>query len=228
MHALDGIATFHFVTGTHEMPVPHGMEGVYGNPPHYTFFTDYSVEYAEESIDFERIAELDESSEDKLRKFIPADKMAASKMGYQKDIDRLKDIIREEGPFQAIFGFSLGSVVGGNLILDNLKRNRAKGLECDFKLAIFASGLPPCNFEEGGMLLADSHGEVFPMPTCHIIGSDDPMIDFYLALYNLCNQDKAVLFDHGKGHRLVWNPVAVNSLAEVLSGMIREVEAGGQ
>ena len=54
-----------------------------------------------------------------------------------------------EYPFEAIFRIMIGSqhpLVGGNLILDNLKRSIAKGLDCDFKVAIFDSGLLPCNF----------------------------------------------------------------------------------
>ena len=227
MCALDGIATFHFVTGTYEMPVPHGLEGVFGAPPHYTFFMEWSIRYAQESINLERIRELGETPEDVMRNLLPTDRPVASKARYLEDIDRLNQVIEREGPFQAIFGFSIGALVAGNLILDNLRQSKAKGRECDFKLAIFACGLPPCNFEEGGVLLADSHGEVFPMPTCHIFGSDDPLIDFSLALYNLCNQEKAIIFDHGKGHRLVWNPPTVSALAELLSRAIREIEAGG-
>lgn len=229
MRALDGIATFHFVTGTDEMPVPRGLEGVFGAPPHYTFFMEWSVRYAEELIDVERIRELGDTPEDVMRNFLPTHRPAAAKARYLEDIDRLNQVIEREGPFQAIFGFSIGALVAGNLILDNLRRSKAKGRECDFQLAIFACGLPPCNLEEGGgVLLADSHGQVFPMPTYHIIGSDDPLIDFSLALYNLCDQEKAIMFDHGKGHRLVWNPATVSALAEMLSRAIREIEAGGE
>lgn len=228
MCALDGIATFHFVTGTYEMPVPRGLEGIFGASPHYTFFMDWSVRYAQETIDLDRIRELGETPEDVMRNFLPTDRPEASKARYLEDVDRLNQVIEREGPFQAVFGFSIGALVAGNLILDNLRRSKAKGRECDFKLAIFACGLPPCNFEEGGVLLVDSHGEVFPMPTCHIIGSNDPLIDFSLALYNLCNQEKAMIFDHGKGHRLVWNAATVSALAELLSRAIREIEAGGE
>ncbi len=228
VYALEGIATFHFVSGTYEIPEPKAMPEFHGNPPFYTFFCDFSVRQAEESIDFERIGELGENPEERMRNLFPAEKNVTSERGYLEDIDRLNEVIEREGPFQAIFGFSLGSLVAGNLLLDNLKRSKAKGLECDFKLAIFAGGLPPCDFEHGGLLLADTNGEVFPMPTCHVIGSDDPMIDFWLALYNLCSQDKAVIFDHGQGHQLVWDATTLTRLAEVLTGMIKEVEAGGE
>ncbi len=228
VYALDGIATFHFVTGTYEIPEPQAMHDFHGNPPYYTFFADFSVRYVEDSVNFERIGELGDNPEERMRNIFPAEKRPASDRGYLADIDRLNEVIQREGPFQAIFGFSIGSLVAGNLLLDNLKRSKANGRQCDFKLAIFASGLPPCDFEQGGLLLADAHGEVFPMPTCHVIGSDDPMIDFSLALYNLCSQDKAVIFDHGHGHQLIWSSASLSKLAEVLGGMIKEIEAGGE
>ncbi|KAL8854153.1 MAG: hypothetical protein Q9221_001075 [Calogaya cf. arnoldii] len=57
--------------------------------------------------------------------------------------------------------------------------------------------------EDGGMFLSDVYREIFGIPTFHIIGSSDPLIDFALALYNMCDQNKARLFDHGRGHQLV-------------------------
>lgn len=49
-------------------------------------------------------------------------------------------------------------------------------------------------------MLADESGEVIDIPTCHIVGCDDPYIDGAMALYSMCDQDSAELFDHGSGH----------------------------
>ena len=56
----------------------------------------------------------------------------------------------------------------------------------------------------GGLLLADTDGIVFQLPTIHVIGSMDPLLDCALALYNVCDPDTAEIFDHGRGHQLIW------------------------
>ena len=121
-----------------------------------------------------------------------------------EDIDRLKKLLDSEGSFDAVLGFSHGACIEAALLHDNITRSRDKGVASMFKMGIFLCGTPPCNLVEAGLLLADTAGQVFQLPTVHITGSADPLIDFALALYNLCNPDTAEMFDHGRGHQLIW------------------------
>lgn len=45
------------------------------------------------------------------------------------------------------------------------------------------------------LLLSDECEDEIDIPTCHIVGCADPWLQGSLALYNLCNDDLATLFD---------------------------------
>ena len=49
-------------------------------------------------------------------------------------------------------------------------------------------------------VLADEESNVIDVPTCHIVGCKDPYLHGAMALFSMCDEDKATLFDHGKGH----------------------------
>jgi hypothetical protein len=54
------------------------------------------------------------------------------------------------------------------------------------------------------------------VPTCHIVGCKDPYIDGAMALYAMCDEDTATLFDHGKGHTLPRDAQTVQELAAAI------------
>lgn len=54
------------------------------------------------------------------------------------------------------------------------------------------------------------------MPTCHIVGCKDPYIHGAMALYAMCDEDTATLFDHGKGHTVPRDGQTVKELAEAI------------
>ena len=56
--------------------------------------------------------------------------------------------------------------------------------------------------DRGGVLLADETDETVHVPTIHIVGSGDPYLQGAMGLYNLFDEDTAILFDHGKGHTI--------------------------
>ena len=206
VHGLeeDGVATFRFVQGTYEVPPPRGYAEFFGPPPHYSFCTDFSVADMEVHGISQFSEQIGDTPEDTIRNLLPLNMIKVNKEGYLEDMERLNQILESEGPFDAVLGFSHGACVAATLLDDNMRRSKAQGIPSMFKMGIFLCGLPPYNMEQGGMLLADVDGEVFKLPTIHVIGSSDPLIDCALALYNLCDPDTAVLFDHGKGHQLIW------------------------
>lgn len=200
----DGAAEFRFVQGTHKVPAPQGYTEYFGPPPHYSFCTDFNVEDLERtglSQDSEQIGDTPEAT---MRNLFSIEMVAVNKEGYMHDMNWLNKLLDAEGPFDAVLGFSLGAAVAATLLIDNIRRSRDSGVPSMFKMAIFMCGSPPFDLEHSGLLLADTAGQVLQLPTVHVIGSADPLIDFALALYNLCDQDVAEIFDHGRGHQLIW------------------------
>jgi hypothetical protein len=65
-------------------------------------------------------------------------------------------------------------------------------------------------------LLADECEDIVDVPTCHIVGCNDPYIQGAMALYGMCDEDTATLFDHGKGHTVPRDAKTVQELASVI------------
>lgn len=200
----DGTAQFHFVQGTHRVPPPRGYEEYFGPPPHYSFYTNCSVEDLERRGFSQDSEQIGDTPEETLRNLSSSDTAEFNKEGYVQDLDRLNKLLDSEGPFDAVLGFSLGACIAATLLDDNIRKSREKGVPSMFKMGIFLCGCPPFDLRDSGLLLADTAGQVFQLPTVHVIGSADPLIDFALALYNLCDPDTADIFDHGRGHQLIW------------------------
>lgn len=76
-----------------------------------------------------------------------------------------------------------------------------------------------------GIILADQSEDLIDIPTCHVVGAGDPYLHGSMALYNVCDEDNAMFFDHGKGHTL---PRDQRTLKE-LGNVVREIidRAGG-
>ena len=192
---------FHFVQGNYEAPAPRGYTEYFGPPPHYNFHPNTPVEVFERTgVDHEQ--QIGDTPEETMRNFFPR---AKSKIeDFQQDLDHFNTILNSEGPFDAVLGFSHGACIAATLLEDNIRKSRASGVPSMFKMGIFLCGVPPYNMRTGGFLLVDTDGIVFQLPTIHVIGSMDPLIDCALALYNLCDPDFAEIFDHGRGHQLIW------------------------
>lgn len=89
-----------------------------------------------------------------------------------------------------------------------------------FQFAIFFAGWPPVRMHKDSVecLLADECDTVIDVPTCHIVGCNDPYIHGAMALFGLCEEDTAALFDHGKGHTV---PRDARTIQELTSAMER-------
>ena len=55
------------------------------------------------------------------------------------------------------------------------------------------------------------------------MGTMDPFLAAGMLLYNLCDSNSAILFDHVKGHQTVWEPKIVKSLVEEIREQIAEI-----
>jgi hypothetical protein len=49
-----------------------------------------------------------------------------------------------------------------------------------------------------------------------------------MALFNVCNPDNAILFDHAKGHTLPRDKDTVTELCDTLRDMMADIRASGQ
>lgn len=57
-----------------------------------------------------------------------------------------------------------------------------------------------------------------------IVGSLDPYLDGSMALYNVCDPDTAVIFDHAKGHTLPREKRLVKELGDTIREMISRTQ----
>lgn len=74
-------------------------------------------------------------------------------------------------------------------------------------------------------LLADECEDVIDIPTCHIVGCNDPYIHGAMALYTMCDEDTAILFDHGKGHTIPRDPRTISELSSAIETTLKKPEA---
>ena len=128
-------------------------------------------------------------------------------------LDPLHRILEEEGPFHGVLGYSEGASVAATLLVSNQRRCEAQGIENTLTNAIFFSGAPPLDPDGEALLLADRCGQVIEARTIHVLSASDPFLHGCLALYNVCNEERAQIFDHGKGHLVPREPRVVKDFS---------------
>ena len=139
-------------------------------------------------------------------------------------IEDLRRTMDEEGDIEGIIGYSEGAMIAASFLLDEQRRCRERGIEQKIKCAIFIAGWPPKDSRHGQVVLSDETEDTIEIPTCHVMGALDPMIHGPMALYNLCDQDQAEVFDHGYGHLVPREERTVKELSQVVRNMISSVK----
>lgn len=96
----------------------------------------------------------------------------------------------------------------------------------DLQYGIFFAGWPPVSVEgdTARCLLADECEDVIDVPTCHIVGCNDPYIHGAMALYSMCDEDTATLFDHGKGHTVPRDARTISELSSAIKTTLKKGE----
>ncbi len=140
-------------------------------------------------------------------------------------VKKIHKTMDEEGDVEGIIGYSEGAMIAASFILDEQRRSRDEGIEPRVKCAVFISGWPPIDSNTGLLVLSDETEDVIDIPTCHVIGALDQMIHGAMALYNLCDPDRAELFDHGHGHLVPREERTVKELGQVVRTMIASAKA---
>ncbi|KAK4068809.1 uncharacterized protein Triagg1_7169 [Trichoderma aggressivum f. europaeum] len=147
--------------------------------------------------------------------------------------DQLLEMLRErEGQFDGILAFSESAALAAALIIRHARENpfKAEGL---FRFAIFICGLAPFDHETLGVAggpLASKPARVKPddkksaeehlinIPTYHVMGSEDELYPYGLALYNCCDPEMAIKTIHRGGHE-------IPSQVELVKEMTRNINA---
>ncbi len=221
----DGTASFHFIHGTIEVAIPSDQEEFHGPASHRRFIESVSQNVSDEEacmVYFDN--ETDSSTpEHKYRDMIKALQPKSSDR-IQSVMDQLNEVMRTDGPFDGIIGYSEGGTVAATFIVDHFRQCAIMKIQPQLRCAVFISGGPPYNSDGTELYLADECGQIITIPTCHIMGSNDRQISGVLALYHLCNEKLATLVDHGRAHRLPNDPRLYQLMIKGIRNLIARTE----
>lgn len=220
--AKPGSVGFHLTQGTIDATPPKGFENYFGPPPILRFLKFEGVE----NMDMmERLRDFPEerTAEHTLRKLLP-EGIGPVKKSLINALEALYRTMDEFGPFDGVLGYSEGATIAATLLIDERKRCEAAGIEPSLKCAIFFAGWPPLMVDRDTLVLNDTDDEVIDVPTLHVIGSSDPYLAGVMALYNVCDSDSRMMFDHGQGHIIVREEKTLKELAVKVHQLIRECE----
>ena len=154
-----------------------------------------------------------------MRELLPAGEEGV-RSSVRKALDAVYRTMDEYGPFDGICAYPEGTVMAGSLILDELRRYETEGRPRQIKMAVFFAGWPPLRPDSDELLLADTCEDLIDVPSLHCIGAGDPYVQGARALFDVCDPDSAILFDHGKGHIIPRDAQTLKELSSAIRGMI--------
>lgn len=186
---------------------PVGESDFFGPGPHFRFYHHNGLdEVVLKGGLIQNVGPNAITDEDKMRNFLPVAHYPTPG-SVSAVIDYLYRVVATEGPFEGIMGLSEGSNVAATFLAEDIRRCELDGKKSMFKAAVFFCGSPPLSGDGKSLLLADVLDRpALRLHTYHVIGSNDPMLHASMALLNVCDPDKTLLFDHGKGHQISWEP----------------------
>ncbi|KAB8233969.1 hypothetical protein ETB97_003940 [Aspergillus alliaceus] len=185
----DNTATFHFLEGEVDSIPGPGISGYYDGP-YYSYYK------------FPRsISDNGKEEESMLDAY-----------------DRLYDAFDEEGPFDGVLGFSHGGTLAAGFLIHHAKLHPQE--PPPFRCAIFINSLPPFRMNPGEDPVIDPDLEGYiNIPTVNIGGAQDPLLEYSLALHQLCNPALSTWVVHSKGHDIPADKKNVSSLAAAIRAL---------
>ncbi|GKZ35680.1 hypothetical protein AbraIFM66950_006428 [Aspergillus brasiliensis] len=209
--------SFHFITGSYPATPPLGYEDFFGPPPHYRFIPCDGTKQSDKLRDRFRHLPRGPTPEETMRA-IAQEGEAITPDSVRKTVSTLFGILEEHPEIDGVLGFSEGVAVAASLLLEEERLVQDEGKPRQLKYGIFISGWPPIRPDGDRVIgcLADECEDMIEVPTCHIIGTNDPYVDGTTALYAVCHPDTAILFDHGKGHTVPRDVKTMSEAAEVI------------
>ncbi|KAB8075100.1 serine hydrolase-domain-containing protein [Aspergillus leporis] len=215
----DNSMSFTFTQGEVPCQIPEKFLAHYGPEPHLQFIARRARFAAvERAID-------NATAEEKMR--LSLQNLQPLDGSVDAALEKVFRLIDKEGPFDGVIGHSEGTAMAATVLLEERRRFRETGRPQQLKCAILFNGFPPLIPGENRYLLADEgrdtlgYGDLFiNVPTLHVLGSLDPWVYGSLALYNVCRNDKAILFDHGGGHSVPRDARTIRELGQIVREMI--------
>ncbi|KAG5950605.1 hypothetical protein E4U53_004769 [Claviceps sorghi] len=220
--------SFKWITGQHEAIPPAGFEDYFGRGPLYRFIPFDGIEALDDILHKLDEFPQGETAEDTIRQLLESGGSTKYSLeGARASINYILDAVRADPEIEGILGFSEGAVTAASAILEEKRLWEEEGIPRQLKCGIFFGGWPPLSLKGGecNVLLADESEETIDIPTCHVVGCDDPYIDGAMALYSMCDQDSADLFDHGNGHFIPREPQTLTELSANVAELIEKAEA---
>ncbi|KAL9110634.1 MAG: hypothetical protein Q9227_004811 [Pyrenula ochraceoflavens] len=164
------------------------------------------------------------TAEDTLRKLAPEGVANYDFPPIRPCLNYIYEQIEREGDVGGVVGYSEGAMIAATLLFDQERRHLETGRPRRLKVGLFFNGWPAMDPDEKGVLLADETEEVVHLPSIHVIGSGDPYLQGAMSLYNLFDEDAAVLFDHAKGHTIPRDTRTIKELGDTIREAIHRGE----
>ncbi|KAK7431024.1 hypothetical protein QQZ08_002554 [Neonectria magnoliae] len=232
-------STFKWINGGHGATPPPGFANYFGTPPLFRFMEYDGVEGLDDMLVKIRNFPEGMTPEDAIRRLLGEEEMftgdavrgALSRLLETIDADPEIDAccysLSITSTWSGILGYSEGATTAATLVLEERRRFEKDGTPRRIKCAVFFAGWPPVRLHEDNRvqcLLADECEDMIDIPTCHIVGCNDPYIQGAMALYSMCVEDVALLFDHGKGHTVPRDQRTVRELATAICNTVAKAE----
>lgn len=209
---------FYFFNGTHEVPGFPGLEGQHQGP-FFRYFDKSAPDITQVASSIQALPTSATSPEEFCRTLMhmcggePKPQIATSLV---QSFATNSDL----GPFDGLLGFSEGASVAATIALEQERVSTRQRFKC----AVFICGSPPLRERGAEPYLADECGQCIKIPTLHIVGANDPGMRAGLALFNLCTNESATLYDHGQGHEIPRAPAITKRMAQLIREMVARVE----
>ncbi|KAK3345969.1 serine hydrolase FSH [Lasiosphaeria hispida] len=219
-----GSVEFVFLDGARISPVPDAKSfAFFGPPPHFRWFGSDDPT----SIDFEyrssvmRDVPRGRTPEDKVRHVFGD--AALARQAYEPALARVLDFLRHQPDIDGVLGYSEGGSMASTVLFEEKRLFEQEGRPRQLKYGIFIGGTPGMAYAKNGtfkFLLADEVEHRLDVTTCHLVGCNDPFIHYSIASYNICDKEKAFIFDHGGGHNIPRDKRTVTELALSIKSVV--------
>ncbi|KAJ5895850.1 uncharacterized protein N7473_005249 [Penicillium subrubescens] len=138
--------------------------------------------------------------------------------------EHIQRAIDNEGPFDAVMGFSQGAALAAALIAHHTKTNPTA--PPIFRAAVFLCGGLP--WESSGMVRLAPQQDTWPIniPTAHVVGKLDPLYPESMKLYALCEPSKAAFWDTGSKHMVPFDLKNTEMMVRVIEETVAKAMRG--
>ncbi len=203
------------------------MEEYFGSGPHLRFLESSWPGASDQQL-YEVLgrAPLGLTPEEK-RRYVERHLPAKTSLVFQDVLLDIHRVFDKEGPFDCVLGHSEGAAIAATFVIDCLNKAAEGKKLVKPKYAVFMSGAFPFAMNGKGRISADECGQLITIPTCHILGYNDVLVDQAVGLFHLCKEEVATMVDHGRGHAIPKDPKSWRMIISGIQGLIARAEAYG-